>query len=140
MPQRKSKTCTQCQRIYNKKGKICYVCLNKNRREANMSRIYNLLGGAKCWICGYSRSKAALDFHHIDGQTKSMGLSTREMQLSWQTVWTEVQKCCLLCSNCHREHHAGLVDRTDDIIRRAYTNNWNRIILEQSAILTANDA
>lgn len=60
--------------------------------------------GGKCVICGYNRCPAALDFHHQDGRDKDFTISSKA---SWQTIEPELRKCDLLCSNCHREVHAG---------------------------------
>lgn len=61
--------------------------------------------GGRCQICGYDRCPAAFDFHHPDPRTKDFTVSVK-------TVWSEaleaeLRKCVLLCSNCHREVHAG---------------------------------
>lgn len=61
--------------------------------------------GGKCEMCGYSRSIAALDFHHRDPKTKSFNISPG-MTRSIERLMEESDKCALLCSNCHRELHA----------------------------------
>ncbi|MBP9703047.1 HNH endonuclease [Candidatus Woesebacteria bacterium] len=66
--------------------------------------------GGKCQICGYSRCLVALDFHHIDESTKLFGLSQRGLIHSWEKMAAEARKCVLVCANCHREIHAGLID------------------------------
>lgn len=75
-------------------------------------RAINLLGG-KCVVCGYSRDIHALDFHHIEEATKEFGLSDRGMTRSWEKTEREVRKCALLCANCHREVHSGLISLAD---------------------------
>ena len=65
--------------------------------------------GGKCKICGYSRCLTALDFHHIDESTKEFELSQRSLTKSWEKILAEMAKCILVCANCHREIHAGLV-------------------------------
>jgi len=65
--------------------------------------------GGKCQICGYSRCLVALDFHHIDGSTKAFELSQRDLTRRWMIIIAEAKKCLLICANCHREVHAGLV-------------------------------
>ena len=65
--------------------------------------------GGKCVLCGYSRDPKALDFHHLDGSKKEFGLSDRGMTRSWEKIKSEVDKCVLVCSNCHREIHSGFV-------------------------------
>jgi len=65
--------------------------------------------GGKCQICGYSRCLVALDFHHIDESTKEFELSQRDLTRSWVKIINEAKKCILVCANCHREVHSGLV-------------------------------
>ena len=65
--------------------------------------------GGKCKICGYSRCLVALDFHHIDESKKEFELSQRDLTRTWKKIVDEARKCVLLCSNCHREVHSGLV-------------------------------
>lgn len=61
--------------------------------------------GGKCQICGYDKCPAALDFHHVDGREKDFEISGR---MAWsKALEEELAKCTLLCSNCHREVHAG---------------------------------
>ena len=66
--------------------------------------------GGSCQICGYSKCLTALDFHHIDESTKAFDLSQRSLTKSWDKILEEVKKCLLVCSNCHREIHAGIID------------------------------
>jgi hypothetical protein len=61
--------------------------------------------GGCCQICNYSKCLEALDFHHIEEQSKSFNLSSR--MTSFKAIKEELDKTVLLCSNCHREVHAG---------------------------------
>ncbi len=67
------------------------------------------LKGDRCQICGYDKYVGALEFHHVNGKNKEFDLSTRGLTRSWARVKKEVEKCVLVCANCHREIHAGLV-------------------------------
>lgn len=64
--------------------------------------------GAKCCICGYNKCEEALEFHHLDSTQKDFGISDKGYTRSWSKVKKELDKCLLLCANCHREIHAGL--------------------------------
>ena len=72
------------------------------RRTELKERAVAYLGG-KCKLCPYDRCLAALEFHH-PGQ-KDFEISSKS---SWEAIVPELDKCVLLCSNCHREVHAGL--------------------------------
>lgn len=64
--------------------------------------------GGSCEICGYNKCSQALDFHHIDPKKKHFGISAKGYTRSWEKVLSELDKCILLCSNCHREVHEGI--------------------------------
>jgi hypothetical protein len=56
--------------------------------------------------CGYDRCLEALEFHHIASGEKDFGISARGHSRSWEKTRQELDKCILLCANCHREIHA----------------------------------
>ena len=59
--------------------------------------------GGKCIRCGWSGNVAALEFHHNnDDKIFAIGSASNK---SWKFIVTELQKCELLCSNCHRIEH-----------------------------------
>jgi hypothetical protein len=64
--------------------------------------------GACCQLCGYARSVAALEFHHVDPATKSFGLAVGGLTRRIAACRAEARKCVLLCSNCHAEVEAGV--------------------------------
>lgn len=74
------------------------------RRKALRRQAIEYKGG-KCQICGYNRSEAALDFHHLDPLEKDFSISSR--MSSWKAIQPELDKCVLVCANCHREIHDG---------------------------------
>jgi 5-methylcytosine-specific restriction endonuclease McrA len=61
--------------------------------------------GGECSICGYSKCLRALEAHHIDPRTKDFSISD---VASVNRIEHELEKCVLLCANCHREVHDGL--------------------------------
>ena len=64
--------------------------------------------GGHCEICGYSKCNNALEFHHRDSSAKDFGISAKGYTRSWEKVKVELNKCILLCANCHREVEAGI--------------------------------
>ena len=73
-------------------------------RRAMKRRAVDYKGG-KCSICGYSKSVAAMDFHHLDPSKKEFGISSEGITRGWNKVKTELEKCILACKNCHAEIH-----------------------------------
>jgi transposase-like protein len=64
--------------------------------------------GGSCALCGYSRTMAALQFHHLDRGTKEFHLAQRGVARAMSAARAEARKCILLCANCHAEVEAGL--------------------------------
>lgn len=85
--------CAQCQTI----------AVSKRRRKLKLLAVE--YKGGKCKRCGYDKSPAALDFHHIDSTTKLFGISSKGLTRSFEKLKIELDKCIILCANCHREEH-----------------------------------
>ena len=63
-----------------------------------------------CCECGYKKCSRALDLHHRDPETKVMEIGRMiTYHSSLEKLVAELAKCDVLCANCHRELHAGLV-------------------------------
>lgn len=93
----------------NGNSKRCSICNNERMRVKHQDLRNRAIdyGGGECKICGYSFYKGALDFHHLDPSEKDFTPS-KGYKKSWEKLKKELDKCILLCSNCHREVHAGL--------------------------------
>lgn len=61
-----------------------------------------------CIKCGYDKCLAALEFHHLDTTQKDFGIGAKGYTRAWEKVKAELDKCILVCSNCHREIHYNL--------------------------------
>ncbi len=87
----------------------CRQCRSESvvRRRRKVKEALVKGAGGRCQICGYDRCQAALEFHHVDPQTKQFGLA-RCGAHSFEKLRLEVRKCVLLCSNCHAEVEAGV--------------------------------
>lgn len=71
-------------------------------------RIVEAMGG-KCATCGYDACSEALECHQLGPEHKDFTLGAVRVNVnSWATVVARLRSCVLLCSNCHREVHAGL--------------------------------
>jgi hypothetical protein len=65
--------------------------------------------GGKCKACGYERCVGALELHHINKADKSFGIGDKGYTRSWEKIKVELDKCILVCANCHREIEAGIL-------------------------------
>ena len=88
-----------------------YLIMAVSKRRKRLKEMVVSYKGGKCRICGYNKCIGAFDLHHLDGKTKEFGLSTRGLTRSWVKLKAEADKCILVCANCHREIHAGLVKK-----------------------------
>jgi len=62
--------------------------------------------GGKCEVCGYCKPcPRAYHFHHLDPKKKDFGIGGYGITRSFDRLKLEVDKCQLLCSNCHAEIH-----------------------------------
>lgn len=88
---------------------LCKACHNINtinRGRANKKTYVEYKGG-KCERCGYSKCLDALEFHHKNPDKKDpLFRGMRYWGLS--RARKELDKCMLVCSNCHKELHVGL--------------------------------
>lgn len=85
------------------KCNTCYVSMKKDRRKGIRKTIDDYKKTLKC-PCGVSDYRC-LDFHHKDS-SKEFNIGTAiTTGLSVEKILKEIQKCEVLCSNCHRIHH-----------------------------------
>lgn len=105
--------CTKCKKQYNKdhyeKNKDAYI-----RRAKLWKRNYTEWYQAYkdtciCSICG-EKEKCCLDFHHHgkEGKDKSVAIIARQRS-NKQKLLAEIKKCIVVCANCHRKIHAGII-------------------------------
>lgn len=114
----KPKTCAKCKKIFYPKKQAktrqyCYDCVPEANYSSTLIRAkikdwaleYK---GNKCSCCGYNKCKEALEFHHINPEEKDFIISDRHISFTWDEAKKELDKCIVVCSNCHREIHAGI--------------------------------
>ena len=90
-----SSKCRQCFNNY---------CVTRWRQKKKDSIIYK---GSFCIDCGLSFPQtpySVFDFHHLDPSEKDVDWSKLRLR-SWSSIISELDKCVLLCANCHRIRH-----------------------------------
>lgn len=108
-------TCSKCGeddggKFYkNAKGKVdgyCKECFKKYWREKARERKKRAVDykGGECEICGYCKCIASLEFHHTDPKQKDPNFKTAR-NWKWERMKKELEKCVLVCRNCHGELH-----------------------------------
>lgn len=78
------------------------------KKEFLKQSAVNYLGGG-CLLCGYNRCLRALHFHHLNPHEKDFNISEKS---TWYDIRNEIEKCVLLCANCHAEVHSGMIDHS----------------------------
>lgn len=82
----------------------CHTKANVRRYKRNKKTAVEYKGG-KCSICGYDKCLASLDFHHVDPTEKDP--NWRRMRgWKFEKIKEELDKCVLVCRNCHGEIHS----------------------------------
>lgn len=71
------------------------------RKQRVKAKLVDQAGGG-CTRCGYNKSLAALQFHHVDPTSKLFDLAKMTSKAE-ALVMAEAEKCILLCANCHCE-------------------------------------
>lgn len=97
-----------------------YIGYEENRKEKQVERVTKRrqqlkkmaieYKGGKCFICGYNRCDAALEFHHLDPSEKDFGVAQNGYTRGWEKIKKELDKCICVCANCHREIHNGIIN------------------------------
>jgi len=94
--------------LYQSRCKDCLYEYQQKRRTLLKNDAIKYKGG-KCVICGYNKCNEALDFHHLNPDKKDFNISHIKSR-TLNSLISELDKCILLCSNCHRELHGkGLI-------------------------------
>ena len=81
----------------------CHDASNIERGRLKKIALVEYKGGC-CERCGYNKNYAAFDFHHINPETKDPAFRNIRYW-SMERAKLELDKCLLLCANCHREEH-----------------------------------
>lgn len=114
------KICLACQKVLiGRQNKYCSIkckssITNKSfQKYSDQQRrgferkleIFKSRGGG-CEICGYCKNLAAIEFHHKEKTKKSFIVDLRALgNYKKEKIHAELEKCMMICSNCHRTHH-----------------------------------
>ena len=105
---------------YGEGRKYCFNCSPSYIKGDNHSRAVAITAirhalkkelirrkGGKCEKCGYDKCQAALTFHHLNPDEKEFTIAdfTNSTNVKLDEAFAEIEKCALLCSNCHQEFH-----------------------------------
>jgi len=81
-------------------ARAAYAKARKTRRKHWLNKYKEAKG---CTRCGVKGPAVIYDWHHIE--SKSFELNSESILKSLRNLFTEIKKCILVCSNCHRIIH-----------------------------------
>jgi hypothetical protein len=124
--------CNDCFKLYQQKIRrkpetkrnrnLAKFLFQKKRKKYAIERL-----GGRCKICGYNKSLAALIFHHKNPKDKKFTVG-HLLDHSLENLNKELDKCELLCFNCHAETH-------EKINYENYQNRFNegsgKVVVQQ---------
>lgn len=88
--------------------------------------------GGSCIVCLYSKCIRSLQFHHLDPKEKDRRIGSGNT-IAWKRLKIELDKCVLLCANCHGELHDGLLDITP-YLKRNPTPEQGVLYIEETGL------
>ena len=91
----------------------CHIelhCIEGSRRDKTKNQFLNMIQTTCCFNCGYKgKNVASLNFHHTDPEHKEFCISTGiRNHESIQKIIEEMNKCEVLCANCHVKIHINV--------------------------------
>ncbi len=120
----------------------CYSEYVQKRRYKIKEKSVEYKGG-KCEICGYDKCIDALEFHHKNPKEKDFGIGYKGYTRKWDIVKEELDKCILVCANCHREihsqEHKELKDRIMNRKNLSLSSNSEKYIINIDKIIDMKD-
>ena len=75
----------------------------RDRSRAGKLKAVEYKGGV-CVDCSGEFHPAVFDFHHLDPSKKDLKVANSFCR-KWEVVRAELDKCVMLCANCHRLRH-----------------------------------
>lgn len=101
------KHCKVCDKpLPSRRRNICNACHVAKYRQNIKRKLVEYKGG-KCIVCGYNEYIGSLTFHHREPTKKEFQIGGQSR--SFEKLKNEVDKCELVCHNCHGEIHGGII-------------------------------
>lgn len=120
----RSNRCKLCQKTLSKdhykKNKDQY----RSNRKTTRSKRINLIKSIKVLGCSICNEKFpdCIEFHHLMNKVDNISLLIRTASL--EDVFKEMNKCILVCSNCHKKIHGNVIHCPEDKKLNLKMNDW----------------
>jgi len=101
------KTCNKCRSRQIMKTDAYKRAHEKAKKKSQDKKIEIVeLFGNKCYVCKQTFPPCVFDFHHKNSTEKEHNIASLLRFRDHDQLETELNKCIMLCSNCHRiKHH-----------------------------------
>lgn len=103
--------CKSCMNVSYKasrgKKQDHYNAVSASRRRSITQKIREWKEERGCCLCD-EKFGPCLELHHLDGSEKDFHPS-EAMGKSWAAFLKEAEKCVVVCANCHRKVHHGVL-------------------------------
>lgn len=108
----------------------------ENQKKRALLRKYEeiMRRGGACEICGYCKNIAALEFHHKNPEEKEFNIDMRKFSnMTLEKLEAELEKCILVCANCHRELHnksltmENILNLLENVDKTTFSNRGRQI-------------
>lgn len=102
--------CKDCKKIQARKERKSNPLKSressKKYRDSNIEKLNSYVKEWKCSKCDFTHpTRFPFDFHHTIPENKEETIGNI-MHHSWDKIKKEVDKCIILCANCHRLEHS----------------------------------
>lgn len=96
---------------------------NRNQKDFERKSKWIKENGSECNKCGFKfngRHVGVFEFHHMDPELKSFEIAASHLRSTpEEEVQKEIEKCIMLCNNCHTAEHddlnIGVVSKEESI-------------------------
>lgn len=107
---------SRCKKCYNLYNRHYYKNFERDKQITRVGKNTKKLreryqtwkSQQSCCVCREDAVEC-LDLHHVDPKEKDGNISLLLAYNSWNRVVEEIQKCVVVCSNCHRKIHSGRI-------------------------------
>lgn len=105
-------SCKECWKVYRRnhylQNKEKYLLKARKWEEVQKTKYRKLKSELCCLVCNENEI-SCLDFHHKDPSKKEYSVSSKANRVGVEKLKKEIDKCVVLCANCHRKVHAGVI-------------------------------
>jgi ribosomal protein L44E len=101
--------CANCHRARHAREDADLVDMHPSAESRRRTKLRAVAWfGGSCYGCDEVHLAQLYEFHHWDAHDKDFGIASNGVARSWEKIVAELEKCVMLCANCHREVHAGV--------------------------------